>query len=108
MRELMRFTVEEGTGRKADIAGYNVGGKTGTAERAEYGGYNKRQTLTSFVAIFPSDKPQYLVLVVMDRPDYSFNTGGMVSAPIAGRIIENIAPLLEIRPADIDNSRLIK
>lgn len=108
MRELMRFTVQEGTGRKADIVGYNIGGKTGTAERAEYGGYNRRQTLTSFVAIFPSNKPKYLVLVIMDRPNYSFNTGGMVSAPIAGRIIENIAPLLEVRPVDIDNSRLIK
>jgi len=107
MRELMKFTATQGTGKKADILGYDVGGKTGTAERAEYGGYNRNQTMTSFVATFPISQPKYLVLVVFDRPDYMFNTGGMVSAPVAGRIIKNIAPILGIKPDEDDRTRLI-
>lgn len=98
VRKMMRKVVQEGTGRKANVTGYNVGGKTGTAERAEFGGYNKRQTMASFVAAFPMSKPKYLVYVMFDRPDYTFNTGGMVAAPVAGRVIKNIAPMLGVRP----------
>ena len=98
VREMMRKVVQEGTGRKAKVEGYDVGGKTGTAERAEFGGYNKRQTMASFVAAFPMSEPKYLVYVILDRPDYTFNTGGMVAAPVAGRIIKNIAPILGVRP----------
>lgn len=98
MRNLMRKVVEEGTGRNANIDGYEVGGKTGTAERAEYGGYNEGQNLVSFVAIFPISKPRYLVYVIFDRPNYIFNTAGMVAAPVAGTIVKNIAPLLGVKP----------
>lgn len=98
IKRLMKFTVEKGTGRKANILGYQIGGKTGTAERAEYGGYNKKQTLVSFVAAFPIKKPKYLVFVTLDRPNYTYNTGGMIAAPITGKIIEKIAPLLGVRP----------
>lgn len=100
MRAMMRKVVVEGTGRNADIEGYEVGGKTGTAERAEYGGYNEKKTIASFVATFPISKPKYLVYVVFDRPDYKFNTGGMVAAPVAGRIIKNIAPILGVTPKE--------
>ena len=98
MRQMMRKVVEDGTGKFANISGYEVGGKSGTAERAEFGGYNERQTLASFVAAFPISKPKYLVFIAFDRPNYSFNTGGMVAAPVAGRVIKNIAPILGIRP----------
>lgn len=98
MRNLMRKVVEEGTGRNANIDGYEVGGKTGTAERAEYGGYNEGQNLVSFVAIFPISKPRYLVYVIFDRPNYIFNTAGMIAAPVAGTIVKNIAPLLGVKP----------
>lgn len=98
IREMMRKVVQEGTGRKANIEGYDVGGKTGTAERAEFGGYNKRQTMASFVGAFPMSDPKYLVYVILDRPDSTFNTGGMVAAPVAGRVIKSIAPILGVRP----------
>ena len=98
MRELMRKTVMEGTGRNANIKGYEVGGKTGTAERAERGSYNKKKTIASFVSVFPMSNPQYLIFVSFDRPDYIFNTGGMVAAPVAGNIIKNIAPILDVEP----------
>ena len=96
MRQMMRSAVEEGTGKYANIEGYEVGGKTGTADRAEYGSYNEGQTLASFVGVFPISEPKYLVYVVFDRPNYTFNTAGMVAAPAAGRVIKNIAPLLSI------------
>lgn len=95
---MLRDVVINGTGKKADIDGYEVGGKTGTAERAESGSYNKKQTMASFVAVFPISKPKYLIYVFFDRPNSLFNTGGMVAAPVAGRIIKNIAPLLGVRP----------
>lgn len=98
MRKMLRQVVETGTGRNAHVEGYEIGGKTGTAERAESGKYNSRLTTASFVATFPISKPQYLVYVIFDRPNYIFNTGGMVAAPVAGRVIKNIAPLLGVRP----------
>lgn len=98
MRAMLRKVVIDGTGKNANIEGYEVGGKTGTAERAEYGGYNERSTMASFVAVFPISQPKYLVYVIFDRPNYSFNTGGMVAAPVAGRIVKNIAPLVGVRP----------
>lgn len=96
--ELLRKTVMDGTGKFANIEGYEVGGKTGTANKVEGKGYNERQTIASFLAVFPISKPRYLVYVVVDHPNYSFNTGGMVAAPVAGRIVKNIAPILGVYP----------
>jgi len=98
MRQIMRATTQYGTGKNANVEGYEVGGKTGTAERAESGSYNTSLTTASFIAAFPISKPQYLVYVVFDRPNYIFNTGGMVAAPVAGKVIKNIAPLLGVKP----------
>ena len=98
MRQMMQKVVLEGTGRNANVEGYEVGGKTGTANRAEFGGYNEKSTMASFVAVFPISNPKYLVYVIFDRPNYTFNTGGMVAAPVAGRIVKNIAPILVVMP----------
>jgi cell division protein FtsI (penicillin-binding protein 3) len=99
MRFLMKKTANDGTGRFANVEGYDVGGKTGTANRAEGGGYNERSTIASFVAAFPISNPKYLVYVIFDRPNFTFNTGGMVAAPVAGKIIKNIAPIIDIHPS---------
>ncbi len=96
MKKLLQETVLNGTGKNAKVAGYEIGGKTGTAERAEAGGYNKKKTLASFVAAFPINNPQYLIFVGIDQPNYTFNTGGMVAAPVVGNIIKNIAPILDV------------
>jgi cell division protein FtsI (penicillin-binding protein 3) len=98
MLKMMRQVVVGGTGRNANVEGYEVGGKTGTANRAEFGGYNEKSTIASFVAVFPVSNPKYLVYVIFDRPNYIFNTGGMVAAPVAGRIVKNIAPILDVIP----------
>ena len=102
MRGVMRANVQKGTGRAADISGYRVGGKTGTARKAMKGGYGK-ELLTSFMGIFPSESPRYLTYVMLDEPQKVKATRGQNSAssnaaPLTGRIILRIAPLLGVNP----------
>ena len=102
MRGLLRYVVTNGTGRKADIAGYDVGGKTGSAQvPGPHGGYIPHALRTSFLAAFPMDKPRYLVFVLLDQPHGIAATGGFAlagqtAAPLAGRVIARIAPLLGV------------
>ena len=104
IRRMMRAVVQYGTGRKADIPGYRVGGKTGTAEKVKAGGgYAAKAKLASFIGAFPMDNPQYLVLVMLDEPQptkktYGFATGGWVAAPAAGNIIGQMGPMLGVEP----------
>ena len=103
IRKLLRMVVEQGTGKKANAEGYRVGGKTGTAEKQGNGGYHKDQKLASFMGVFPADDPRYAVLVMVDEPKgnkstYGFATGGWVSAPVVGNVINRIGPMLGVRP----------
>lgn len=103
MRYLMRLNAEKGTAGKAEVPGYLVGGKTGTAEKVVNGRYAKNKLLTSFTAIFPMDKPRFLVLVMLDEPKpiaetHGFATSGWNAAPTAGKIVERIAPMLNVAP----------
>ncbi len=104
MRRLMRMVVEYGTGKKADVPGYRVGGKTGTAEKvADGGGYSRHANLALFLSTFPVDDPKYIVLVMIDEPHgnkstYGFATAGWIAAPIVGNIISRMAPMYGIRP----------
>jgi cell division protein FtsI (penicillin-binding protein 3) len=104
MRALMRMVVLDGSGKQADVAGYEVGGKTGSAEKVgRRGGYAEHSLRTSFVAAFPVDAPRYVVLVVLDEPHgtketYNFATAGWNAAPTAGTIIAKIAPMLGVFP----------
>ncbi|KAA5604618.1 penicillin-binding protein 2 [Roseospira marina] len=103
MRSLMRRVVTDGTGRKADVAGYLVGGKTGTAEKNEHGRYRHKALLPSFVAAFPMDDPRYVVLAMLDEPKgipetHGFAAAGWNAAPTAGAMIARIAPILGVRP----------
>ena len=105
MLDLMRLNVEIGTGRKAEVDGYCVGGKTGTATKLVNGHYGEgnSKNLASFASVFPTDGPfnidRYYVLIMMDEPKATpetggFTTGGMISAPIAGKVIARVAPFL--------------
>ena len=103
MRFLLRLNAEVGTARKADVPGYYVGGKTGTAEKVINGRYAKKRVLTAFTAIFPADAPQYQLLVMLDEPQalketYGFITSGWNAVPTGGAVIARIAPLLGIQP----------
>ncbi|MDR3435785.1 penicillin-binding protein 2 [Telmatospirillum sp.] len=104
MRDLMRMVVVEGTGKKGDVPGYDVGGKTGTAEKNGAGGYHHKTLLSSFIATFPASNPQYVVLAMIDEPQgnkesYGFATAGWTAAPVVGHVISQIGPLLGIMPA---------
>jgi cell division protein FtsI (penicillin-binding protein 3) len=105
MRKLMRLVVTEGTGKNADVPGYLVGGKTGTAEKVEGRGYAKKALLSSFIGVFPINDPQYMVYVIIDEPhgtkkSYGFATAGWTAAPAVARIIARMAPLFGIKPID--------
>lgn len=103
MRFLMRLNAEVGTARKADVKGYYIGGKTGTAEKVVNGRYAKKRVLNSFTAILPADNPRYQLLIMLDEPQalpetHGFITSGWNAVPTGGKVIERIAPLLGITP----------
>lgn len=98
---MMRESVRRGAGRPADIAGYRVAGKTGTGEKPIAGGYDKNANISSFAAVFPEDGPQYALIVTLDNPKARPGRGATASAsaaPVAGRIIERVAPILGVTP----------
>jgi len=103
MRFLMRLNAEIGTAKRANVPGYCIGGKTGTAEKVVNGRYAKKRVLTAFTAILPADKPKYQLLIMLDEPlplkeTYGFIQSGWNAVPTAGKVIARIAPLLGIEP----------
>lgn len=100
---LMRMVVRFGTATRADVPGYDVGGKTGTAEKLINGFYRKDQRLSSFVGAFPMEAPRYVVFAMLDEPKgnrstFNYATAGWVAAPVIGRMVQRMAPLLGIAP----------
>ncbi|MGH6924546.1 MAG: penicillin-binding transpeptidase domain-containing protein, partial [Propylenella sp.] len=106
MRKLFRLNVIKGSGRRAAVEGYSVGGKTGTAEKVENGRYSSNKRRNAFLAAFPMDAPKYLVLVVLDEPKPEKSGGGATAgvntAPTAGNIVRRIAPMLGVEPKAVD------
>jgi cell division protein FtsI (penicillin-binding protein 3) len=105
MRRLMRLVVEKGTGSQAAAPGYLVGGKTGTAEKASAHGYKHKALLSSFVGAFPMNDPRYLIIAIIDEPHpsaktHGFATAGWTAAPVVGRSVQRMAPLLGVKPID--------
>jgi len=105
MKQLLRMITVYGTGRKANAAGFRVGGKTGSAEKAAAGGYNKSAVVATFASAFPMDKPRYVVVIMLDDPKAnaasSFQrTAAWNAVPIVGRLIPRIGPMLGITPDD--------
>ncbi len=104
MLDLMRRNVVKGSGTRADAPGLRVGGKTGSANKLFNGRYDATHALGSFAAVFPTDGPvttkRYLVFILMDEPQGYPRTGGFVAAPVAGRVIDRIAPFLNVQRAD--------
>jgi len=105
---LLRLNAENGTGRKANVPGYRIGGKTGTAEKVVNGAYAEDKRRNSFMGAFPMDDPQYAFVVMIDEPQRA-ETGGGVTAgfnavPTAGRIVERVAPMLGVAPRFVDQN----
>jgi len=105
MRQMLRMISLYGTGKTADAPGYRVGGKTGSAEKAGRGGYDKTKLVSSFAAAFPMDAPRYVVVVVVDEPKGTIassfqRTAAYTSAPIVGKLVPRIGPMLGVQPDD--------
>jgi cell division protein FtsI (penicillin-binding protein 3) len=103
MRYLMRLNAEKGTATKADVPGYYVGAKTGTAEKVFSGHYVKTRLMTDVMAVLPSDDPRYLILIMLDEPQAipetkGFATSGWNAVPVAAKVISRVAPLLGVEP----------
>jgi cell division protein FtsI (penicillin-binding protein 3) len=87
VRQLMRDVVTDGSGRSSQVLGYDIGGKTGTAEKISGRGYAKDKNVVSFIAAVPLEKPEFVVLVMFDEPKKGFETGGRSSAPAVGEFL---------------------
>jgi cell division protein FtsI (penicillin-binding protein 3) len=105
MRDLLRLVVAEGTGKNAEVPGYEVGGKTGTAEKPGRHGYREKALISSFVGAFPMRDPRYVIMVSIDEPKGiketgGYATGGAVAAPSVRAIIQYMVALYGIPPVD--------
>ena len=113
-------TTKEGTASLANVEGYEVGGKTGTAQKSAIGGYS-RDKINTFASIFPTSKPKYSLVVMLDEPKINneyiyhyrdgsgikykgtpFNTAGWTSVEVAGQIIEKIGPILATKYSEFN------
>ena len=94
MRSILADTVDKGTGKRARIEGYAVGGKTGTAQLSGgKTGYIRNEYLSSFIGFFPADKPKYVIMAMFMRPQFEIQSnrfGGFVAAPVVGNVIRRI------------------
>ncbi len=104
LREMLRYVVTSGTASRGDVKGYDVGGKTGTADKVNpQGGYYNDKVVSTFAAVFPVNNPQYVLVVTLDEPSDNVDsqprrTAGYTAVPVAAEIIRRAAPLLGMRP----------
>ncbi len=103
MRKLMRLIVTDGTGRKANVPGFRIGGKTGTAEKPGAGGYSKTVNVSTFAAAFPMDAPRYVVIAMLDSPkgsaeSFGLTTAAFTAAPVVAKVIARTGPMLGVYP----------
>ena len=103
MRQLMRLIVTDGTGKRANVPGFRIGGKTGTAEKPGVGGYSKTVNVSTFAAAFPMDRPRYVVIAMLDSPKGSAEslgqtTAAFTAAPVVAKVIARTGPMLGVYP----------
>ena len=103
MRYLMRSNATHGSASFANVPGYYVGGKTGTADKIIHGHYSENKVFTTFMAITPADKPKYLFMNIYDDPqpapeDHGFHTAAYNAGRVAGALIRRVEPLEGVPP----------
>ena len=106
LRQLMRLVVTDGTGMNADVPGFRVGGKTGTAEKIGPHGYDQNRLISSFIGAFPMDNPRYVVFIAVDEPkgtkkSFGYATGGWVAAPAVAQVIVSMVSILGLPAQDV-------
>ena len=117
IRQLMRNVVNpayDGTGKKADVPGFRLGGKTGTAEKASGGGYARHSLVSTFAGVFPMDDPKYVIVMMLDEPKgtadtFGYATAGWVVGPAINKALPRVGPLLGVYPdlrKDIDEREI--
>lgn len=106
LREMMRQVVVRGTATAADVPGYEVAGKTGTADKPnEHGGYARDKTISTFASFFPASAPKYVLVVMLDEPTTiinhtNFRTAGLTAAPVLEHAVRRLTPILGMRPIE--------
>ncbi|MBF9041054.1 penicillin-binding protein 2 [Rhodobacterales bacterium LSUCC0387] len=104
IRAMMRAVVDGGTASLAEVEGYEMGGKTGTADKPNpSGGYYEDRVIATFAGAFPMSDPQYVIVVTLDEPEIvalgeTRRTAGWTSAPVAAEILRRVGPLLNLQP----------
>ena len=97
--KLLRMAVTNGTGKRANIKAYAIGGKTGSAEKVVNGQYNKNANIVSFIGVLTTLDPRYIILIAIDEPQgLPSHTGGVIAAPVVKNIINRVASILNIVP----------
>ena len=117
MRELIRSVVTEGTAKNASVAGFSIGGKTGTSEKIDVFDENGQRVLdkiVSFVGIAPMEDPEYIVLAALDTPSREtglYISGGVMAAPTVGAVMADILPYLGVEqhfpPEDLAGKEIV-
>ena len=103
-RAMLRAVVTEGTASFAEVPGYQIGGKTGTADKpGPRGGYLEDTVIATFASMFPAHDPKYVLIVTLDEPvetsgDKPRRTAGWTAVPVAAEMVRRVAPLLGLRP----------
>ena len=101
---MLRQVVTRGTASLAEVEGYQIGGKTGTADKpSPAGGYYDDKTISTFAGVFPAQDPKYVIVVTLDEPSIEAagqlrRTAGWTAVPIASELVRRVAPLLGLRP----------
>ncbi|GLB61223.1 stage V sporulation protein D [Cytobacillus sp. NCCP-133] len=98
IRYALENVVAKGSGKKAFVEGYRVGGKTGTAQKAQNGRYLENNHIVSFIGFAPADDPQLVVYVAVDNPKGTVQFGGVVAAPIVGEIMGDSLRAMGVKP----------
>lgn len=98
VRRALESVVAKGSGGNAFVESYRVGGKTGTAQKAENGRYLENNHIVSFIGFAPADKPEVVIYVAVDNPKGTVQFGGVVAAPIVGKMIEDSLQVMGVKP----------
>jgi len=108
VRKMMQRVVsEKGTGKQASVANYSVAGKTGTVHKFVAGGYAEDRYLSIFAGMVPADKPELVMVVMIDEPRNGEHFGGQVAAPVFSKVMSGAMRLLDVAPDRISNKQLM-